>query len=163
MMCGQRTGKREFFKAFLSAAVILCLIAIVQAQSEKDAKNEVQGSSVGVQGEALGGHKLFTELGCGVCHQNSRTQIAPTLHGLYGTKVKLQNGETVVADEAYVRESILKPTAKIVAGYQPIMPASFGQSLNAKQLADLVAYIQSLHTLQAKMQDHQSPGAERNQ
>jgi cytochrome c oxidase subunit 2 len=60
-----------------------------------------------------------------------------------GRAVPLQNGETVLADEAYVRESILTPAAKIVAGYQPVMPAYQGQ-VTEEALFQLIAYIQSL-------------------
>jgi cytochrome c oxidase subunit 2 len=62
------------------------------------------------------------------------------LTGLLGKQVQLNNGATVVADETYVRESILNPQAKIVAGYQPIMP-TFKGLVSEEQLLQLIAYI----------------------
>jgi cytochrome c oxidase subunit 2 len=88
---------------------------------------------------AQAGLKLFSSLGCVACHG----QVAPTLAGLYGSQVKLSDGRTVTADEDYLRESILDSTAKIVAGYPPIMPSFRGQ-LSEEQLMDLIAYIRSL-------------------
>ncbi|HYL80606.1 MAG TPA: hypothetical protein VEU07_07325, partial [Candidatus Acidoferrum sp.] len=63
--------------------------------------------------------------------------------GVFGNPVKLTTGQTVIADEAYIRESILDPPAKIVAGYQPIMPPFKGQ-VSEDQLVQLLAYIKSL-------------------
>jgi cytochrome c oxidase subunit 2 len=62
---------------------------------------------------------------------------------LLGSSVKLEGGGTVVADETYVRESILNPAAKIVAGYQPLMPTFQGQ-LSEEQVIELLAYVRSL-------------------
>jgi cytochrome c oxidase subunit 2 len=70
---------------------------------------------------------------------------APSLNGLYGSKVRLADGSAVVADDAYIRESILQPNAKIVAGYQPLMPPYQGQ-LTEEQILDLMAYIKSLQS-----------------
>jgi cytochrome c oxidase subunit 2 len=87
------------------------------------------------------GSKLFVQYACNTCHG----QRAPTLAGLYGTTVHLQDGSSVVADENYIRESILQSSAKIVAGYPPIMPMFQGQ-LSEEQVTDLVEYIKSLKT-----------------
>jgi cytochrome c oxidase subunit 2 len=65
------------------------------------------------------------------------------LVGLFGHEVKLQDGSVVVADENYIRQSILDPQSQIVAGYQPIMPTFQGQ-VNEAQLMQLVSYIKSL-------------------
>jgi cytochrome c oxidase subunit II len=64
---------------------------------------------------------------------------------MYGAQVLLADGSTVVADEAYIRESILQPNAKIVAGYQPLMPTFQGQ-LTEEQIFALTAYIKSLQS-----------------
>lgn len=90
------------------------------------------------------GHKLFEQLRCGTCHQGGRVgSRGPGLEGLFGSKVALQGGGTVVADEAYLRESILRPAAKVVAGYQPIMPSFEGQ-IGEEGLLQLIAEIKSL-------------------
>jgi cytochrome c oxidase subunit 2 len=68
---------------------------------------------------------------------------APSLEGVYGSEVDLEGGETVVADEAYLRESILSPGAKIVRGYQPIMP-DFSSQLSEAEVEALVGYIRAL-------------------
>jgi cytochrome c oxidase subunit 2 len=89
------------------------------------------------------GEKVFTELGCITCHVGNATGRGPVLNGLVGSKVTLANGETLVADEDYVRESILNPTAKMVAGYAPLMPTFQGQ-VTEEQIVQLLAYIKSL-------------------
>jgi len=91
----------------------------------------------------VAGEKLFTELNCITCHRADSAGRGPVLQGLFGRTVKLASGDTVVADEAYVRESIVIPAAKVVAGYQPVMPTFQGQ-VTEEQLMALVAYIQSL-------------------
>ena len=76
------------------------------------------------------------------CHQTNGI-MAPVLQGLFGKEVKLVNGQTAVVDEAYIRESILNPTAKVVAGYQPNMPTFQGQ-VTEDAILQLIAYIKSL-------------------
>ncbi len=89
------------------------------------------------------GEKLFRENGCITCHLADGTGPAPSLLGVYGNTVHLTNGQTLTADDAYIRESILSPAAKIVNGYKPVMPSFQGQ-LTEEQILDLVAYIRSL-------------------
>ncbi|HKC62012.1 MAG TPA: cytochrome c oxidase subunit II [Pyrinomonadaceae bacterium] len=91
------------------------------------------------------GQKLFRQLACNECHSGNAQARGPSLDGLYGNTVALQNGETVRADENYLRESILNPRAKIVAGFQPIMP-TFQNQLDEEQVLELIAYIKSLGT-----------------
>lgn len=97
------------------------------------------------------GRRLFETLGCVACHE---TGIAPNLQGLFGQTVQLANGQTVTADESYIRESILDPSAKVVAGYQPIMP-SFAGRVTDEQILQLIAYIKSI----GPQQGGQQPGA----
>jgi len=89
------------------------------------------------------GEKLFSQLACVTCHLANGTGRAPSLNGVYGGKVLLSDGSIVVADEAYIRESILQPKAKIVAGYQPVMP-TFQGLVTEEQILNLTAYIKSL-------------------
>jgi mono/diheme cytochrome c family protein len=87
------------------------------------------------------GKQLFTQHGCVSCHSNK--QVAPSLEGLYGQGArKLASGATVKTDEAYIRESIINPAAKVAAGYPPIMP-SF-KHLPQEEVDALIAYIKSL-------------------
>ena len=95
------------------------------------------------------GQKIFQHSGCSTCHLADGTGPAPSLLGVYGQPVPRTNGQTVTADDAYVRESILNPGAKIVQGYAPIMPSFQGQ-LTEEQINSLIAYIRLLGKEQAK-------------
>ena len=105
--------------------------------------NSAQPQTLGLaqQGEAL-----FRSLGCSGCHAKSSSIHAPDLNGVFNRQVHLSDGRTVIADEAYIRDSILDPHRDVVAGFQPIMPSFKGQ-LSESQLVQLIAYIKSL-TLQ---------------
>ena len=92
---------------------------------------------------AAGGSKLFVSLACNTCHRADSQGRGPALEGLFGRTVRLQGGDTVTADEAYIRESILNPSAKITAGFQPIMP-TFQGLVTEEQLLELIEYIKSL-------------------
>ena len=105
----------------------------------------LSGSSGGEANPIAAGEKLFSEKACLTCHLANGTGRAPSLNGMYGAKVLLADGTTVIADEAYIRESILQPNAKIVAGYQPLMPTFQGQ-LTEEQILALTAYIKSLQS-----------------
>ncbi len=89
------------------------------------------------------GRKLYQQLRCNACHGEKDTPRAPAHRGLYGKKVKLQDGTVTTADETYIRESILKPNAKVVAGYQPVMP-SYEGLLDEAKVQMLIAYMKSL-------------------
>jgi cytochrome c oxidase subunit II len=95
------------------------------------------------------GASLFKRFGCETCHGAGGTDRGPSLAGLFGTTVTLQGGNPVTADENYIRESILDPRAKIVAGYQPIMP-TFKGLVSEEGLLQLIAYIKSLNTAERK-------------
>lgn len=95
---------------------------------------------------AAAGQQLYQTLGCASCHgANGEGGRGPTLAGTFGTMAALQSGSPVRIDEAYVRESIINPQAKLVAGFGPIMPTFQGQ-VSEDQLVQLIAYIKSLHT-----------------
>ena len=89
------------------------------------------------------GEKLFNDLACNTCHQSGPQGRAPVLAGLFGKQVELQGGATAVMDESYIRESIVNPQAKVVQGYQPIMP-TFQGLVTEEQLLQLIAYVRSL-------------------
>jgi cytochrome c oxidase subunit 2 len=92
---------------------------------------------------AAAGQALFSQKACNTCHQAQGSALGPSLVGVYGHSVKLQDGSEVIADDAYLRESILNPTAKMVAGFQPVMPTFQGQ-LDEEQVLQLIQYIKSL-------------------
>jgi len=93
---------------------------------------------------ASAGERLFVDLACNTCHRPDSQGRGPVLDGLIGRTVKLQSGESIVADEAYIRESILNPSAKITAGYQPIMP-TFQGLVTEEQVLQIIEYVKSLH------------------
>ncbi|HEY3202340.1 MAG TPA: cytochrome c oxidase subunit II [Thermoanaerobaculia bacterium] len=106
--------------------------------------------SGGAPGETLAsaGAKRFTEHACNTCHGDQPGARGPSLAGLFGKEIHLQNGQTLIADEAYIRESIVNPQAKIVAGYPPIMP-TFQGLISEEGLLQLIAYIKSLSSAPA--------------
>ncbi len=94
-------------------------------------------------GPGASGEELFASLACVTCHRAGVRARGPNLAGVFGSTVQLADGRTVVADESYVRESILDPKAKVVAGFQPVMPSFQGQ-VTEDQLLQLVQYVKSL-------------------
>lgn len=92
---------------------------------------------------ASAGEKLFQDLACVTCHRADSGARGPALDGLFGRPVALADGGTAEADETYIRESIVAPSARVVAGYQPIMPTYQGL-VSEEQLLQLVAYVRSL-------------------
>jgi len=92
---------------------------------------------------AQNGAAIFQQLGCSTCHRFDTQGRGPNLTGVFGSKVQLEDGRTVVADEEYVRESILSPASKVVSGFKPIMPV-FQGIVSEDQLNALVAYVKSL-------------------
>jgi cytochrome c oxidase subunit II len=85
---------------------------------------------------------VVEKYGCTACHSiDGSAQIGPTFKGLYGSKRVLANGQTVVADEAYIRESIENPGAKVVKGFEPNMPS---MSIPPNELHEIIEYIERL-------------------
>jgi cytochrome c oxidase subunit 2 len=89
------------------------------------------------------GKVLFENLRCDTCHAAGSGQRGPDLANRFGTQVRLHDGQTVLFDEDYARESILEPTKRISAGYQALMPTYQGQ-VDELQILHLIAYVQSL-------------------
>lgn len=92
---------------------------------------------------AQNGERLFAVMGCNACHTGESQARGPNLFGLYGSRVRMSDGSTLVANEAYLREKILNPSLHVPAGYVPIMPTYEGQ-INEEGLIELVEYIKSL-------------------
>jgi len=88
------------------------------------------------------GDKLFKDLACANCHHPDGSGRGPSLEGIFGKTVELEDGAKVTANDDYFRESILSPQAKIVKGYQPIMP-TFQGLVTEDQLLQLIEYIKS--------------------
>jgi cytochrome c oxidase subunit II len=114
--------------------------------------------NAGGQSTATSGQQLFQTLGCASCHGNSgEGGRGPALLGVFNSQVQLSTGQTTRADESYIRESILTPQAKLVAGYGPIMP-TFQGVVNEEQMVQLIAYIKSLGSRPAAAEG--APGAQ---
>jgi len=97
---------------------------------------------------AAQGAQLFRRYGCSGCHEPGGTVRAPQLEGVFGGPVPLSSGSVVIADDRYIRDSILNPKAQVAAGYAPVMPTFAGQ-VSEDDLAKLVAYIESIGPVQA--------------
>jgi cytochrome c oxidase subunit 2 len=97
------------------------------------------------------GGRLFRQFGCSGCHSPHATVHAPDLHGLFGRPVQLADGTSVIADEAYIRDSILLPRKQVVAGFAPIMPTFEGQ-IGESEILRIIAYIKSLGTEEVRRQ-----------
>jgi cytochrome c oxidase subunit 2 len=102
----------------------------------------LSGGAVAVS-MATAGENLFRKLGCISCHAANDSGRGPSLVGLLGKAVHLQSGAAVTADENYIRESILEPQAKIVAGYPSIMP-TFKGLISEDGIMQIIAYLKSL-------------------
>ncbi len=98
--------------------------------------------STGADNQVAQGQALAQSRGCAACHTaDGSARVGPTWKGLYGTPRPLADGSTVLADESYLRRSILEPQAQVVKGFPPIMPPA---SLGNEEVTALLAYIQSL-------------------
>jgi len=133
-----QTGKFHFFCAQYCGAFHSQMTGWVYVMSPADYERWLSGS-VRSATMAQSGAVLYEQFGCITCHGTGK---GPPFAGLYGSTVRLADGATVVADDNYLRESILAPSAKILAGYSPIMPTFQGQ-ISEEQLLELLAYIKS--------------------
>ena len=127
--------------ADLSEDQLNALIAYIKSLSGIMPEGGAAAPSEGA-GDPARGQELFTTSGCNSCHGDQDSPIAPTLNNVFGHEVELESGEMVVADEAYIIESIVDPQAKVVKGYSPVMPPY--PDFSEQDLADLVAYIRSI-------------------
>lgn len=110
---------------------------------------------------ALLGKQLFTQYGCSGCHSSRSDIHAPALEGLFGSPVPLANGGMVIADEAYIHDSILLPNKHVAAGFEPVMP-TFEGIMPPGDVFALVEYIKSLAYAKlppgAAVEVHKAPG-----
>ena len=121
------------------------MVGWVTVMTQPDYENWLSGG--GSEGSmAEQGEKLFQTMGCSTCHLLDQQGRCPILRGVYGSRVQLQDGTTVVADDAYIRESILNPNAKVVAGFRPDIMPSFQGQISEEGILQLIVYIKSLAT-----------------
>jgi cytochrome c oxidase subunit 2 len=140
-----KSGRYHFFCSQYCGTNHALMGGWVTVMEPSDYATWLSGSSGGSANPIVAGEKLFAEKACSTCHVANGTGRAPSLNGMYGAQVLLADGTSVAADESYIRESILQPNAKIVAGYLPLMPTFQGQ-LTEEQILALTAYIKSLES-----------------
>ena len=120
------------------------MLATVIVHSEGDFQEWLSGGDeYDPEAETLAefGARLYENQACVTCHSvDGSRKVGPSFQGLYGNERQMQDGSTLIADDNYIRESILQPGANIVAGYQNVMPASYG-NLTEDQINGLIAFI----------------------
>lgn len=136
-----RPGKYHLFCAEYCGTKHSGMIGWVYAMPPDKYQEWLAGGPTGSLADA--GARLFDDLACNNCHKADGSGRCPTLVGVFGSTVKLAGGGAVRADEAYIRESILNPTAKVVEGFQPLMP-TFQGLVSEEQVVQLIEYIKSL-------------------
>ena len=141
-----KPGKYHLFCAEYCGMNHSGMIGSIIVMDPTDFDNWLSGNA-NQQPPAVAGQQLYQSLGCVSCHgANGEGGRGPALTGLFGRPVFLTNGQTVTADEGYIRESIENPQAKLVSGFGPIMPTFQGQ-ITPDQLIQIMAYIKSLQTV----------------
>jgi len=119
------------------------MIGYVIVMEQREFDNWLSGNT-SQQSPAVAGQQLYQTLGCVSCHgATGEGGRGPALVGIFGTETSLANGQTAKVDEAYIRESIMTPQAKLVNGFGPIMPTFQGQ-VTEDQILQLIAFIRSL-------------------
>ncbi|RJP82571.1 MAG: cytochrome c oxidase subunit II [Candidatus Zixiibacteriota bacterium] len=141
-----QVGEHDLFCAEYCGSKHSAMIGKVRVVSDREYREWLETSATA--GEGLPpeefGERLYTSRGCINCHSLDGTPgNGPSMLGVFGSRVQLTDGTSVIADENYVRESILEPQAKIVAGYQPIMP-TYQTILRDEEVNALIAYLKTL-------------------
>ncbi|HPC82371.1 MAG TPA: cytochrome c oxidase subunit II [Thermoanaerobaculaceae bacterium] len=142
----KRAGAFDIFCAEYCGSSHSDMIAkvVVHPEGEFEAWLEKEGNVLSKLPPAEAGERLYRIRGCAQCHSvDGSAGIGPTLQGLFGETVPLAGGGTAIADENYVRESILEPQASVVAGFQPVMPTYKGRLTDA-EITALIAYLKTL-------------------
>jgi cytochrome c oxidase subunit II len=138
-----RVGKYHLFCAEYCGNQHSGMVGWVHVMEPADYEAWLAGVNRG-ETMAQAGERLFSRMGCASCHKEDNTGRCPTLKEIFNKPVKLQNGQSVMVDESYLRESVLKPQAKIVAGYQNQEMPTFQGQVSEDGLLQLVAYIKTL-------------------
>jgi cytochrome c oxidase subunit II len=138
-----KPGRYHIFCAEYCGTEHSGMIGWATAMSEADYENWLATS--GAEGSmASQGEKTFLQYGCSTCHLQDEQGRGPVLRGVYGSRVLLDDGRTVVADDAYIRESILDPNAKIVAGFHKDLMPTFKGQISEEGVLQLIVYLKSL-------------------
>ena len=145
----------------LSIAAVLALLVVACGDDDDDASPTATSPSEGGaptatsdtggedgedgDGELVAmGEQLYTEQGCAGCHStDGSTSVGPSWQGLYGSEETLVDGSTVTVDDAYLRESIVDPSAAVVEGFAEGLMPPYDQ-LTDEQINAIIAFIESL-------------------
>jgi cytochrome c oxidase subunit II len=136
-----KTGTFHIFCAEYCGTLHSGMIGSVIVMEPTEYQRWLAGGSEGSL--ASQGEQLFAKYACNTCHMDTATGRGPVLAGLYGQSRPLANGQVVLADDNYIRESILNPQAKIAAGFAPVMPTFQGQ-VSEDDLIRLLSYVKSI-------------------
>jgi len=142
-----RTGDFDLFCTEYCGKGHSEMIGKVRVLGEREFNEWLEAGSGPGEGESLAdyGKKLFVRKACITCHSvDGSKNVGPTFLGLYGRDEAMTGGVRVTVDENYIRESILNPQAKIVAGYEPVMPTYQG-ILKDRDIDAIIAYLKSLN------------------
>jgi cytochrome c oxidase subunit 2 len=152
-----KTGEYHLFCAEYCGTQHSGMVGTVFVMEPNDYQAWLGGGGATAGGGTLvqRGEQLFTQLACVTCHLPDGSGRGPSLVGVFGSMVTLDNGTTVTADESYLRESILASQAKTVAGYQQLMP-TFQGLVNEDGIASLIEYIKSLQPGAARVASAQA-------
>jgi cytochrome c oxidase subunit II len=138
----QKPGRYHIFCAEYCGTNHSGMIGYVTVLEPAQYQAWLQGG--GMEGSlAERGARLFNDLACSSCHLDTGQGRGPSLKDVIGTTVEFQDGSTAVVDEAYLRESILTSQAKIVKGFQPLMP-TFQGLISEENLVALIEHVKSL-------------------
>jgi cytochrome c oxidase subunit 2 len=150
LFCGQYCGTNH------SAMIGSIVVMKPEDYAEWLASGKAEGSMASM------GEKLFQEFGCTTCHRPDAGARGPNLQGLYGRPVRLSDNRVVLADDNYIRESILNPNAKVVSGFQPIMP-TFQGVVSEEGLIQITEYIKHLSQQESEpINNRSNPGVLRD-
>jgi cytochrome c oxidase subunit 2 len=136
-----QTGEYHLFCAEYCGTEHSLMKGTVHVMAPDDYADWLSGESA--ESPVVAGKNLFERFRCATCHKPEGTGNGPSLTGIYGRQVALKSGGKVVADDQYLRDSILNSQKQIVAGYQPLMP-DFGNQISEVQALQLIAYLKSL-------------------
>jgi cytochrome c oxidase subunit 2 len=121
------------------------MLADVKVVSEEEFNSWLAAEAAVADDPVARGQKVYEAYGCQACHSLDGSEgVGPTLLNAYGHEVTLEDGTTVIADEAYLYDSIVDPNKQIVQGFAPSMPQNFADQLSDEEISDLIEFIKSL-------------------
>ena len=130
----------------MKALRVILLIISIPFLTGCGSKNDLLESSIVTPGDIALGRELYLQYGCAVCHwdpSKGQNAAAPSLFGIYGERVRLEDGRTVKRDEAYMYRAVHDSIDEIVKGYRPeMMP--YGEIIPAEELEKILVYLKSI-------------------